>query len=511
MTVQNGRTSTQTAATEKLDRAVIVTGLVVVVGMIMVVLDTTIVNVALDTLSRDLKASLSTTQWVITGYLLALGVVIPLSAWATDRFGTKAVWVTSLVLFTAGSTLAGLAWSIESLIAFRILQGLGGGMMLPVAQTIITRAAGPNRLGQAMSIFGVPMLLAPVFGPVIGGLLVEKVSWHWIFFVNVPVGVIAVVLAVAKLDDGREESAGTRLDVPGLVLLAGSLVLLLYGLSEASRHGSFSGAGTLRWLIAGGVLLVSFVCYSLVRGDAAVVNVRLFGNRLFAAASVMMFLVAIALLGGLLLLPLYYQTVRGEGALNAGLLVAPQGLGAMIAMPIAGRITDKAGAGRIVPFGIVLLLVGTIAFTQVGAHTSYAWLSLALFVRGMGIGATMMPTFAAAYATLSRAVVPRAATTLSAIQQVGGSFGSAILVMVLTRQITHEFTSHGIVAKGSGSSQLTTIPPGAREQVAPLLANGFGYAFWVAFGLTALVFLPAIVLPRHGTRSGESGGAPPVG
>jgi EmrB/QacA subfamily drug resistance transporter len=508
MTVQNESASTRTAATEKLDRAVIVTGLVVVVGMIMVVLDTTIVNVALDTLSRDLKSSLSTTQWVITGYLLALGVVIPLSGWATDRFGTKAVWITSLVLFTAGSTLAGLAWSIESLIAFRILQGLGGGMMLPVAQTIITRAAGPHRLGQAMSIFGVPMLLAPVFGPVIGGLLVEKVSWHWIFFVNVPVGVVAVALAVVKLDHGREESTGSRLDIPGLVLLACSLVFLLYGLSEASTHGSFTGARTLGWLIVGAVCLIAFICYSLVRRDAAVVNVRLFGNRLFAAASIMMFLVAIALLGGLLLLPLYYQTARGEGALNAGLLVAPQGLGAMIAMPIAGRITDRAGAGRIVPFGIVLLLLGTLAFTQVGAHTSYGWLSVALFVRGMGVGATMMPTFAAAYATLGRAAVPRAATTLSAIQQVGGSFGSAILVMVLTRRIGHEFASHGLVAKGSGAGQLTTISPQMRGRVAPLLANGFGYAFWVAFGLTALVFLPAILLPRHRTTPSE---APPAG
>jgi EmrB/QacA subfamily drug resistance transporter len=485
------------AGSDKLDRAVVITGLVVVAGQIMAVLDTTIVNVALDTLSRDLHASLSTTQWVITGYLLALGLVIPLSGWATDRFGTKSVWITSLGLFTVGSALSGMSWSIESLIGFRILQGLGGGMMLPVAQTIITRAAGPRRLGRAMSILGVPMLLGPVFGPVIGGLLVEKVSWHWIFYVNVPIGVLAAVLAAWKLPRGHEGSGAARLDLPGLVLLAGGLTSLLYGLSEANSRGSFTQGRVLGWLVAGVACIAAFTAYSLVRRDAAVVNVRLFGNRLFSAASALMFLVAIALFGGMLLLPLYYQVVRGQGALNAGLLLAPQGLGAMVAMPVAGRITDRLGAGRVVPAGLVLVLAGTAAFTQVGTETSYAWLSLALFVRGLGVGAVMMPTFAAAYATLSRAAVSRAATTLSAILQVGGSFGSTVLVLVLTRWITHEFAVHGLAAHGSGAGQLTRLPAQVRAAVAPLLADSFGYAFWVAFGLTVLAFLPAAFLLRR--------------
>src|SRR5689334_14470094 len=231
----------------------------------MAILDTTIVNVALDTLSRDLHASLSATQWVITGYLLALGMVIPLSGWASGRFGTKRVWITALVLFTCGSALSGLAWSIGSLIGFRIVQGLGGGLMLPLAQTIMTRAAGPERLGRVMAILGVPMLLGPVFGPVIGGLLVQNVSWHWIFYVNVPVGVVAVALAFWKLPEGKEAAAGGRFDLPGLVLLAASCVL--------------------------------------------------------------MFVIAIALFGGLLLLPLYYQVVRGQGALHAGPADRPAGPG----------------------------------------------------------------------------------------------------------------------------------------------------------------------------------------
>jgi EmrB/QacA subfamily drug resistance transporter len=480
---------------------VIVTGLVVICGQIMAILDTTIVNVALDTLSRDLHASLSATQWVITGYLLALGLVIPLSGWASGRFGTKKVWITALVLFTLGSALSGLAWSIGSLIAFRILQGLGGGMIVPLAQTIMTRAAGPERLGRVMAILGVPMLLGPVFGPVLGGLLVQNVSWHWIFYVNVPVGIVAVALAFWKLPEGKEAAHGGRFDLPGLVLLGGSLVMLLYGLSQASAKGGFTSGGVLPWLIGGAVCLAAFTGYSLVRRDDAVLNVRLFRDPTFSSSCLLMFVVAIALFGGMLLLPLYYQIVRGQGALNAGLLMAPQGLGAMVAMPIAGRITDKAGPGGVIPVGLTLAILGTLPFTMVGAHTSYTWLTASLFVRGLGVGATMMPVFAAAYRRLPRERVPQAATTLSALMQVGGSFGTAVLVLALTQRIAHNFTTHGIATHGSGTSQLSTVPKSQLAHVAPLLAGGFGYAFWLALALTAIALLPAFYLFRQRNRT----------
>jgi len=495
------------AATDKLDRSVIVTGLVVVSGLIMVILDTTIVNVALDTLSAQLGASLSTAQWVVTGYLLAVGLVIPLSGWAMDHFGTKTVWITSLVLFTGGSILCAFAWSMGSLIAFRIIQGLGGGMLLPGGQTIIGRAAGPDRIGRAMALLGVPMLLGPVFGPIVGGLLVEYASWHWIFLVNVPVGILAVSLAVWKLPDGRPTEDAGRLDTRGLVLLSGGLVCLLYGLSQASANGSFSGWGVLGWLLAGAVLITLFVLHSLQRGSAALIDVRLFSNRLFAAGAVAIFLVAIALFGGLLMLPLYYQSVRLEGPLGAGLLVAPQGLGAMLAMPIAGRITDRFGAGRVVPFGVILLIIGTFPFTQVGTDTSYVLLTLALFVRGLGLGATMMPTIATSYSRLSRASMSRATPTISAIQQVGGSLGGALLVFVFSRQLTSEFDAAGIPSQG-GAGQISTIPAAVHDQVAPLLATAYQHAFWTALILTAFVMIPALFFPRRLHRESTDAQAP---
>ena len=363
-----------------------------------------------------------------------------------------------------------------------------------------------------MSIVGVPMVLGPVFGPVLGGLILQNLSWHWIFYVNVPVGVVAVALAFWKLPEGKEAAAGGRFDLPGLVLLAASLVMLLYGLSRASATGGFTGAGVLPWLIGGGVCLLVFTGYSLIRRDAAVVNVRLFGNPTFAASCVLMFVIAIALFGGLLLLPLYYQVVRGQGALHAGLLIAPQGLGAMVAMPIAGRITDRSGPGFVIPVGITLALLGTLPLTVVGASTSYAWLTGALFVRGLGMGATMMPVFAAAYRRLPRERVPQAATTLSALVQVGGSFGTAVLVLALTRRIADNFAAHGLAAHGSGGiGQLSDVPRAQLARVAPLLADGFGYAFWLAVVLTALALLPALFLLRQQLKETASspGGAAP--
>ncbi|WP_206516010.1 MDR family MFS transporter [Nocardioides pantholopis] len=491
----------------KLDRTVIVTGLVIVSGMLMSVLDTTIVNVALDTLSSDLDSSLNKTQWVVTGYLLSVAMVIPITGWAMDRFGSKRIWILAVALFMLGSALCATAWNMESLIGFRIVQGLGGGMLLPAGQTMIARAAGSDRMGSAMSILGVPMLLGPVFGPVLGGLLVEYASWHWIFVVNVPVGIVAIALAVWKLPAGAPADDPGRLDVVGLVLLSGSLASLLYGLSEASSRGGFDERGVLGWLIGGGVGLALYAGYSLARGPASIIDVRLLANRVFASSTVAVFLVAIGMFGGMLLLPLYYQTVRGQGALDAGLLLAPQGLGAIVAVLLTGRLTDRIGAGYVVPVGVVLALAGTFPFTQVGVDTSYVWLCLALFVRGIGIGSVMMPTISAAYTTLSKDQASRAAPTLSAIQQVGASLGSAVLVTVLTHQLTAKLLSRGLDTGGGGggATELHSIPASEMPVVGPLLADSYGYAFWVAFGLTALIILPALALPRH--RHGKPAGA----
>ena len=475
-----------------IDRATLVLSSVVILGAIMSILDVTIVNVAIDTLSRDFRTSLSTIQWVTTGYLLALSTVIPLSGWAMSRFGAKRVWIAAVALFVAGSAACGLSWSIESLITFRVLQGLGGGMIMPVSQAVLAEAAGPHRMGRVMSIIGVPMLLGPVVGPVLGGWIVQDFSWRWIFFVNVPIGAVALTLA-ARILPRVDPDRALHLDIRGLLLLSPGLALFVYGLSEAGSSGGFRDTRAMLGISIGAVLVALFIWHGLARGRTALLDLRLFRHRSFAAATATAFLFGIALFGSMILLPLYYQVVRGEGALNAGLLLAPQGLGAAMAMPIAGRLTDRLGAGRIVPFGITFALLGTIAYAQIGADTPYWLLSVSLWVRGIGLGSTMMPAMAAAYAALARSDVPRASTTLNIIQRVGGSVGTAVLAVYLAQQIRGAAPGAG---GSAGMGNLGAIPPAVRAQLAGPLADAFGQAFWLSLGLTAVAYIPAFFLPR---------------
>jgi EmrB/QacA subfamily drug resistance transporter len=475
---------------------------VVVLGTIMSILDTTIVNVAIDTLSKDFHAPLSTVQWVSTGYLLALATVIPLTGWAMERFGAKRMWIISLVLFLGGSALCGASWSVQSLIVFRVLQGFGGGMIMPIGQSILATEAGPKRMGRVMSLLGVPMLLGPVLGPVLGGLIVDTVSWRWIFYVNLPIGVVAIALALRFLPADGPTSSSSRLDVRGMLLLSPGLALVVFGLAQA---GQGSAVSVVAPIVIGSIMVVAFVGHALRSKITPLIEVVLFRNRSFAAAAATTFFFGAALYGGMLLLPLYYQVVRGESALNAGLLMAPQGIGAALVMPLAGKLTDRFGAGRIVPGGLVVAALGTVAYTQLGAHTSYALLAVSLFVRGIGFGFVMMPAMAAAYQDLSRDRVPRASTAINIVQRVGGSIGTALVAVVLTHQITVQLHGHT-----GGLSAVSTIAPAARVLIAQPLSTAFGSTFWWALGLTVVALVPAFLLPRIGPASlGDDAGSAP--
>jgi EmrB/QacA subfamily drug resistance transporter len=481
--------------TGKLDREILVLGGVVVTGMLLAILDATIVNVAIPTLGHELETSISTIQWVMTGYLLAFASVIPISGWASERFGAKRVWIGSLLLFLAGSALAGAAWSIDSLIGFRILQGIGAGLVMPVGQTILAQAAGPQRIGRVMSVLGVPMLLGPIFGPVIGGAIVDEASWRWIFFVNVPVGFTAVLLAWRLLPATAPRGAG-RLDLRGLALLSPGLALFVYGMSEVGTTGSIGGRALLA-ATAGLALVGLFVLHAVGRGRAALIDVSLFARRGFAAAAGTTLFVGIALFGALLLLPLYYQLVRGESPLDTGLLLMPQGLGAALAMPIAGKLTDEIGARMVIPGGIALALLGTAAFTQVGPNTAYGLLSIALFVIGLGLGATIMPAMAVAYQAVPREAMAQATSAINVIQRVAGSIGTALLAVVLQRQIASE-----LPGLDGGIGAIAGLSGPGRALADAALANAFGTTFVVAFGLVAAALIPALLLPR--IRAGQA-------
>ena len=354
------------------------TSTVVVLGSIMSILDTTIVAVALATLGRDFHVSVTTIQWVATGYLLALAVVIPITGWAVDRFGAKLVWMTSLSLFVVGSCLCGVAWSANSLIAFRVVQGIGGGMLLPVGQSILARAAGPQRMGRVMSIIGVPMVLGPILGPVIGGLIVSNFSWRWIFYINLPIGIITLILSSRWLPEwDADERFPSRFDTLGFCLLLPRAGRPGLPLAEVGTTGSFTSTSVLVSFVLGIVLMTGFVLHAL-RIKNPLLELHLFKDRNFTVANICIFVLGATLFGSMFLLPLYYQIARGQEAWVAGLLMAPQGIGppASCAGPAAPH---RFGPRRIVPFGVLLMAAATIPFAFVTTSTSEALLAVTLF------------------------------------------------------------------------------------------------------------------------------------
>jgi EmrB/QacA subfamily drug resistance transporter len=442
---------------------------VVILGMIMSILDTTIVNVALRTLGHDLHSSIAQIQWVITGYLLSLAAVIPITGWAARRYGAKRVYMVSLVLFTAGSALCAIATSTTELVLFRVLQGAGGGMIMPVAQLIMAQVAGPKRMGRVMGIVAMPAMLGPILGPVVGGTILQSLHWSWIFLVNVPIGFVAFVLGWRMLPHTDSGRAG-RLDVVGLALLSTASTAIVYGVSEVAFNSSLT-APVVLWPTLIGLLLTGVFCWHALRIERPLLDIRLYANRIFAAASFTTFALGAALFGAMILVPLYYQEVRHESLIATGLLVGPQGLGMLVAMPVAGRLTDRFGGGRVALVGVSVLCLSTIPLAFIGATTSILAISLVLLVRGLGIGFSFMPAMTAAFASLRPEQLSDATPQLNVLQRVGGAIGTAVLAVVLQR------------AEGHAPS-ITH------------LAHAFNAAYWWSFAIAALGLVPCVVLLR---------------
>ncbi|MFD4538078.1 DHA2 family efflux MFS transporter permease subunit [Kitasatospora sp. NPDC058397] len=478
---------------------------VVVLGSLMTVLDTTIVNVALNRLAGDFGAPLATIQWVTTGYTLALATVTPVTAWAIGRFGTRRLYLTALTLFVLGSALAGAAWDAPSLIAFRVLQGLGGGMVMPVGMTVLVRACDPARTGRTMSVLGIPVLIGPLAGPVLGGWLVDEASWRWVFLVNLPLGALALILAARLLP---RDGAGTRrrLDLPGLLMLSPGLAALIYGLGAG--HGHLAAAGSLLPILTGATLVAGFVVRALTVGEP-LIDLRLLARRAFAGPAATIALFGCGYFGSMLLLPLYYQLVRGQSATDVGLLGIPQALATGITMQFSGRLSDRFAPGRIVVTGTVLAATGFLGFTvQVAADTPYPHLIAALAVMGTGIGMTLMPAMAAATRSVAPTEVPAATTLVTIVQQVSGSVGTALMSVLLTGAMADRLPT--TVAGGEAGGALATVQGldgAARAALAPGLADAFRDTYGWAVALLVLALLPALSLSRQAPGGGATGSA----
>jgi EmrB/QacA subfamily drug resistance transporter len=469
---------------------------VVIVGALTSILNQTVVNVALPTLESDFNVSLTDIQWVVTGYALGLAAIIPLTGWLSDRYGTKRVFMVSQILFTLSSILCAMAWSNGSLIAFRVIQGLAGGLIMPVGMTILMMVSRPEERGRMLSVMGLPMLVGPVLGPLLGGWLVQWVSWRLIFVINVPIGVVGALLSALYLRGPGGATLRQRPDLGGLALGIPAVVAIVYGLSQPSSKG-WNSVDTLVPLIGGAAMVVVFCLYEL-RQSSPLIEIRVFRDAAFSAAMTVNFLIALALFGTVLLVPLFLQQVQGYGALDAGVVLAAQGVAAAVAMPIGGMLTDRFGARQVVPFGLALLTGATIWMATLAPDTPRWVIALMLAARGAGMGLSMMQAMSSAYITMAARLISRATSVSQVVNRVGSGLGVAIVATILSDRIVAYLPPlpRGASASSGGGLAAAHLPPAVKRVLLAQVAKGFDDTFWMMAGVTLLCFPMALLLRR---------------
>lgn len=408
---------------------------VITFGAFMSGLDTSLVNVGLDTIGRDLHASLVATQWITSAYLLALSGALPASGWLSRRVGAGRLWLWSLAGFTIASGLCALAPSIDLLVVCRVGQGIAGGLLVSTGITVLADVAGPGRMGRILAITGVPTVLAPALGPTVGALLIAQLSWPWLFVINLPIGAVAVVLGLRYVPRG-DRSAATPIDLPGLVLVAAGLPMLTYAITEAAQQQSLTAPGALGPLLAGAVVLAVFARRSL-RRRFPLLDLRLFTNRVYTAAAAQMVFGGAALFGGQIVMPLYFQLQRSQPIVDTGLLLLPFGLGAAATFPVAGRLTDRYGGGRVAAAGLAVTAAVTIPMALIGPDANLLGVEALQVLRGIGLALAGAPVVAAAMATVTKNQRADASAVINIASRVGGALGSALLVVILTNNLPH--------------------------------------------------------------------------
>jgi EmrB/QacA subfamily drug resistance transporter len=452
---------------------------VVVLGVFMSILDQTIVNIAIPRLQTDFGADIHSVQWVLTGYILTQGIVTPASAYFADRLGIKRFYIISLAAFTMGSALCGLAWSLPVLIFFRVLQGAGGAALFPLSITLLFQEFPPHERGMAMGVFGVPALLAPAIGPTLGGYLVTFAGWQLIFYINVPIGIVAVILSIIFLRNARANT-NARFDFPGFVLAAIGLGTILYALSDASTDGWTSGV-VLGCLFVGFLSLTGFIIYEIMmanRGGQPLLDVRLFANGQFRAGMIANVFVIFSLFGGLFLLPIYLQNIRQLSAFQTGLILLPQALASMVATLVGGRLVDRIGVRAVMIPGLILLALGNWELSTITLYSPYWWIQVVLIVRGLALGLTVQPLTVASLSEIRPRQLAQASSLSTVVRAVSSSLGIAVLATLVQTQALVHF-GH-LAEQVTASSRLGQLMP---DLEALFVSHGYSLASAKSAGL----------------------------
>lgn len=442
----------------------------IALGAIAPMLDSTMVNIAVDKLTKDFGTTLDIIQWAITGYVLALAIAVPIAGWLMNKFNGKKIFIGAVIVFGITSVLAGISWNVSSFIVFRLLQGFSAGIITPLMSTLLVKTAGPENLGKVISIVTTPMIFGPILGPVIGGFIIQAASWQWIFFINVFVVLIAVPLMMKTIPDFEPFNKASRLDVFGIIDLSLMSAALIFGITKAADHASFQNSETILWVGIGLGLAVIYFIYDRIKKNQTVLPMNLFTHKRFLASSVGLFLANIAIMGPMLILPLFFQNFRHFTAMEAAIALIPQGLGMLVTRPIIGKMIDRFGAKYVVMVSIVLSLIGSIPLVFITDQTSMIWIAIVLFVRGTSIGGINLPLMSDAYTGLDNKQLPEAGVGVNIIENLGSSFGSAVIATTVATFI---------------------------QGLQPTIENGLrGYqgGFLVSAIVLALIFIPSFFL-----------------
>lgn len=458
----------------------------VLFGIFMIILDTTVVNVAFQTLRREFNVSLSEAQWIISVYVLALGITTPLSGFLADRFGIKRMYISGLVLFVVGSALCGIAPTLLFLILARILQGIGGGTAQPLGPAMLYRTFPPNEQGVALGFFGIALTVAPALGPLLGGWLVDIELWRWIFYINVPIGILGIFLASRFLRN-EPPTRKPALDPLGVITAVVGFGSLLYASTNAAELGWTSPAVVWGFAI-GLVAIIAFAVIELFVAKEPLLELRLYKNRNFLLANLIGYVTVLALFGAEFLMPVYLQAFRGRTAVETGMILLALAISSGIVSPIAGRLYDRIGPRALVVAGFSILLINTWQLSQLRGDTSIGWIIFLLALRGVALGLTIQTTFATALASVPRNLLPRGSSLTNGTRFVIQSIGVALLATILSSTVSADVRNQqqqaqeqqAAAEQQSGSTQRfgvcetpgvaaqDNLPPGAAAQIAAL-------------------------------------------
>jgi EmrB/QacA subfamily drug resistance transporter len=411
-----------------------IVAVIFVAGLFLEILDTTIVNVAIPTLEKEFGATRASMEWVVLGYLLSLAIWIPASGWIGDKIGTKKTFLFALMIFTIASALCGQAHSLGELVAFRILQGVGGGMLTPVGTTMLFRAFPPAERARASTVLMIPIVVAPALGPIVGGLLIDSLSWRWIFYVNVPLGILGFLFGLFMLKESKEPSAG-RFDIRGFLLSGVGLAGILYALSQAPEKGWTASSVLITGL--GGILFIVLLAVVEMKIDEPMIAFRLYRDRMFRSSNMVNSLSYGSFIASLFIFPQMIQSLMEYSALQSGLASFPQALGVILASQYVGKLYHTVGPRRLVAIGLTMVTVSSLPFVFVTMTTSLWTIQASMFFRGISMAFSLVPLQACTYSTISNADTGRASAIFSTQRQASAALGVALLSTVFISREHH--------------------------------------------------------------------------